>query len=357
MRDSGGQLVLHFDRLDRHRRRLSTRSPPYSAPFLVHHRNPRGARRVPHARTGEAPADASASIARPGAPVPPGPRTARFRRARDGPRRRHARNARRGTLAAEPRLAPRAPLLFSYCSASVGALCRAAAAAARGSTGTAVPASPRTSRSSEERVQAATVFPGSGVSGLRERAAPTPPPPRVRRRPRRRSRRRARDERSVVAETFARCLRCVHRGDDRRPRRGKPHVLGAKAAPGVDIRESKYVQWGSPSTKGSTRRQRPRHDPRRVATGRVRTGPDPSRGRRSRSIRVQRSARRGSERFVSSGDLEEDDLSRKIVDGTDRRRENRRSAAVAAVSALAGLLRRRSRRKETRGGSAARTTP
>ena len=118
----------------------------------MHHRNPRGARRVPHARTGGFPADASAfDRARPALP------------ARDGtfvfpasperfPSFATRETAPGDDFAAEPLLAPRAPLLFSYCSASVGALCRAAAAAAAARVSSAAfAAAART---------AATVFPG-----------------------------------------------------------------------------------------------------------------------------------------------------------------------------------------------------
>jgi len=77
MRGSGRRTSRASLRPSLSRPRLSTRSPPYSAPFLVHHRNPRGARRVPRARTGGFPTDAVAFDRAPRAPRRPG-RNVRF---------------------------------------------------------------------------------------------------------------------------------------------------------------------------------------------------------------------------------------------------------------------------------------
>ena len=149
MRDSGGQLVLHFDRLDGDR---------------VSRRAHRHILRRSSCTTGTLAARA-AFIARAPAAFPPTPRRSIARpalpAARDGtfvfpaspgrfPSFATRETAPGDDFAAEPLLAPRAPLLFSYCSASVGALCRAAAAAARVSSA-AFAAAART---------AATVFPG-----------------------------------------------------------------------------------------------------------------------------------------------------------------------------------------------------
>ena len=98
MRDSGGQLVLHFDRLDgdrvsrRAHRHILRRSSCTT-------RNPRGARRVPHARTGGFPADASAFDRAPALPAARG-RNVRFRArrgSRHSPRNRAGGRLRRGT--------------------------------------------------------------------------------------------------------------------------------------------------------------------------------------------------------------------------------------------------------------------